>query len=235
MKHTSILFGLGATAVILAVMALARLLVGEVRTVELEVREVEISTLPEPPPPPPDDPPPEAPPPPPALSTVEMLPDPTRVAVPRAEIPMDLKAPVDPFFTDLTPAPLPQPERVVARATPKPAVRSTPRPTPTPPPPPRRKEFYSASELDGTPRLIRHGSTQFPTALARRGVSQGTVTFEVELSTRGSVTIRRVVSASYPELIPAARRVAAQARFTPPTRQGQPVKAIMRWPIVIRK
>ena len=97
------------------------------------------------------------------------------------------------------------------------------------------KSHYQANELDGTPRLLRHGSASFPSSLARQGVTRGTVTFEVELSTSGSVSIRRVASSTHPELVAAARRVASGARFTPPKKNGQPVKAIMRWPIVIEK
>jgi len=82
---------------------------------------------------------------------------------------------------------------------------------------------------------LRHGSATFPSILARKGVARGTVTFEVELSTSGSVNVRRVISSTHPELISAARRVASGARFTPPKKNGQPVRAIMRWPIVIEK
>ena len=105
----------------------------------------------------------------------------------------------------------------------------------TPAPPPVAKSHYSTSELDGTPRLLRHGSATFPSSLARQGVSRGTVVFEVELSTEGSVSVRRVVSSTHTELVEPARRVASCARFTPPKRNGEAVKAIMRWPIIIEK
>jgi TonB family protein len=139
---------------------------------------------------------------------------------------MDLRAPVENFFTDVAPAPLP-----VAPA----PVRQAPAPTRNPTPPPAAKSHYDASELDGVPRLLRHGSASFPSSLARKGVRRGTVTFEVEISTSGSVSIRKVISSTHSELISPARRVAASARFTPPKRNGEVVKAIMRWPIVIQK
>jgi outer membrane biosynthesis protein TonB len=97
------------------------------------------------------------------------------------------------------------------------------------------KSHYAADELDGQPRLIRHGSTPFPSSLSRQGVTRGTVTLEVELSERGTVQVRRVVSATHPELVSGARRVAAGARFTVPRKDGRAVKAIMRWPITIKK
>ncbi|MEM1083044.1 MAG: energy transducer TonB [Verrucomicrobiota bacterium] len=218
---------------LLAVLGLTRLLVPEVEIEELEIRELEITAVREPPPPPPEEPPPDAPPPPPSLTDVSEVPDPTRVPVPKADVPMDLSMPVDPFFTDIEPSPLPKP--VVRKAPPRP-TKAVARPTTIKPPPaPVAKSHYGIGDLDGKPRLLRHGSAPFPSSLARKGVSSGTVTFEVELSTSGAVRVRRVVSASHPELISPARRVAAGARFTPPTRQGQRVKAVMKWPITIRK
>ncbi|MGB6220417.1 MAG: energy transducer TonB [Haloferula sp.] len=226
--------GIVVAGMLLALLGLTRLLVPGGRVNELEIREVEIAALPEPPPPPPEEPPPDAPPPPPSLTEVNELPDPTRVPVPKAEMPMNLELPVDPFFTDVEPAPLPQP--VVRKAPPKASPQPASRPASMrPPPAPVAKSYYGISELDGKPRLLRHGSAAFPSSLARQGVTSGTVTFEVELSTSGAVSIRRVVSSSHSELVAPARRVAASARFTPPTRGGQRVKAVMRWPITIRK
>ena len=238
MKYSSILLGLAAAALLLVVLGLTRLIVGRTVEVDLEIREVEIAVLPEPPPPPPEDPPPEVPPPPPSLVNIAAVPDPTRVPVPKATMPMAIDAPMDLFSADLAPAPLPVPAPVV-RPRPKPTVkpkpRPTPRSTPKPPPPPVVKSHYSAGELDGQPRLIRHGSTPFPTSLSRQGVTRGTVTLEVELSERGSVRVRRVISATHPELVSGAKRVAAGSRFTAPKKNGKAVKAIMRWPITIKK
>lgn len=219
--------------VLLALLALTRLLVPQSGVVEFEVREIDITTLPEPPPPPPEEPPPDAPPPPPSLTSVTDLPDPTRVPIPKADIPPSLDTAVEPFFTDVAPSPLPQP--VVRKAPPRPKTEPVRKPSPKPAPAPVTKSHYSVGELDGKPRLIRHGSAVFPSSLARRGVTQGTVVFEVELSERGRVSVRRVISASHRELVSPARRLASSASFTPPTRRGQRVKAIMRWPITIRK
>jgi len=148
---------------------------------------------------------------------------------------MDITLPVENFHADLAPAPLP-----VAPAPPKPVehpkqfFKKEQNYKPKPPPP-VAKSHYDANELDGTPRLPRHGSAGFPSSLARQGVSRGPVVLEVELSTSGSVSVRRVVSSTHPDLVTPARRVASGARFTPPKRNGQPVKAIMRWPIIIEK
>ena len=233
MRFSGTIVGILMAGALLALLGLTRLLVPVQKTVDLEIREIDITTLPEPPPPPPEEPPPEAPPPPPSLTQISQVPDPTRVAVPKADVPLDLKMPVDSFFTDVEPAPLPQP--VVRKAPPAPRPKPTVQPRPKAPPAPVAKSHYSIGELDGKPRLIRHGSAQFPSSLARRGVSQGTVVFEVELSERGRVSVRRVISASHSELVAPARRIASSASFTAPTRRGQRVKAIMRWPITLRK
>ena len=231
MKFAPTILGIVIAAALLALLGLTRLMVSSVDPPEYEIREIETSILPDPPPPPPEDPPPEAPPPPPSLTDVSEVPDPQRVPIPKAEVPYDLEAPVDPFFTDVPPAPMPTPAKPTTRPSPEPSPRvSQPKP-----PKPTAKSHYSVSELDGKPQLLRHGSAVFPRSLASRGVSRGTVVLEVELDQRGNVTIRRVVSSTHSELIKSARRVAASARFTPPTRQGKPVKSIMRWPITIRK
>lgn len=207
----------------LAILGFSRLFNLEIVEPELTVREVDVATITPPPPPPEEEPLPEFIPPPPALTQISALPDPTRVAVPQAELPMDIKVPVENFFTDLAPPPLPvasQPDP----PKPKPHVR-----------PPATPSHYQARDLDGVPRLLAHGSAIFPSSLARRGVRRGTVVLEVEISKRGMVSVRRVVSSSHQELVSAARRVAAGARFTPPKHKGQVVKAIMRWPITIDK
>ncbi len=213
-------------------LGVARLFTTEPTAPDLTVREVEtVIYQPPPPPPPMEEPPPDAPPPPPpALTEVSALPDPTRVPIPQAQVPMDITAPVENFFTDLAPAPLPiAPETLQLR--PNPPVKAPIKPIP----PPVEKTHYNTTELDSTPRLLRHGSTSFPSSLSNKGVKSGTVIFEVELSTTGSVSVRSVISSTHSELVEPARKVAASARFTPPTRNGQAVKAIMRWPIVIEK
>jgi periplasmic protein TonB len=230
LNFRSNIIGIAASAIILVVLGVSRLFISKPPIADLTVREVNIATFQPPPPPPPlDEPPPEsAPPPPPALTEVSSLPDLTRVPIPQAQVPMDITASVENFFTDLAPAPLP----VAPEAT---KIRPTLPTRATPIAPPVEKTHFNSNELDSTPRLLRHGSTTFPASLAKQGVKTGTVTFEVELSPTGSVTVRNIISSTHKELIEPARKVAASARFTVPKKNGQPVKAIMRWPIVINK
>lgn len=225
MKST--IAGIVASAVLLAVLGVSRLFTIERVVPDLAVREVETVMFQPPPPPPLEEVPPDAPPPPPALTEVSAIPDPTRVPIPLARVPMDITAPVENFFSDTPPEPLPlAPPPVQAR----PAIKAPPIQ-----PAPAVKSHYLENELDGIPRLLRHGSAVFPPSLARQGVKRGTVTFEVELSTSGFVSIRRVVSSTHPELVTPARRVAEKARFTTPLRDGKAVKAIMHWTITIER
>ncbi len=234
MNFKSTIIGLAASALLLAVLGFARIFVVTADVPDLAIREIETVTFePPPPPPPPEESPPDTPPPPPTLTNLSTLPDPSRVPVPQADIPMDITLPVENFYTDLAPAPLPAASKPVEHS--KQFFKKEQNYRRTPPPPPIAKSHYSTSELDGTPRLLRHGSATFPSSLARQGVSRGTVVLEVELSASGSVSVRRVVSSTHPELVAPARAVAASARFTPPKRNGEAVNAIMRWPIIIEK
>ncbi len=219
----------------LALLGFARTFVVSADVPDLAIREIEtVNFYPPPPPPPPEEPPPDAPPPPPSLTNISTLPDPSRVPIPKADVPMDITLPVENFHADLAPAPLPNAPRPIRMDHSQQFFKKEQNYKPAPPPP-VAKSHYGTSELDGTPRLLRHGSATFPANLARQGVSRGTVVFEVELSTSGSVTVRSVVSSTHPELVAPARRVASGARFTPPKRNGEAVKAIMRWPIIIEK
>jgi hypothetical protein len=231
----STIIGIAASAILLAVLGVARLFTVTTKTPDITIREIETVTVTQPPPPLPEESPPDAPPPPPALTEVSFLPDPTRVPIPQAKIPMDITTPVENFFTDLAPAPLPTPPKpspAKQQGSSQQLFKKEENYRPNPPP---AKSHYGASELDSAPRLLRHGSANFPSSLARKGVTRGTVTFEVELSTSGAVSIRSVISTTHTELVAPARRVASGARFTPPKRSGQAVKVIMRWPIVIEK
>ena len=226
MNFKSTITGIAASAILLAVLGLARLFTVTTSIPDLTIRELETATFEPPPPPPPLEDIPDTPPPPPSLMEVSALPDSTMVPIPKALVPMDITAPLEDFFTDLAPAPLPT--RIAPAS--KPAYSKPDRPKL----PPAVKSQYTASELDGMPRVLRHGTATFPSSLARRGINRGTVVFRITISASGAVSIQGVVSSTHPELIASARRVATGARFTPPLHNGKPVKAVMNWPIIIK-
>ena len=230
MNLRSTITGIAASAILLAVLALARLFTVSTNIPDLTVREVDTAVFEPPPPPPAEDIPDTLPPP--ALTEVSAVPDLTRTPIPLAEVPIDFTAPVEDFFTDVAPAPLPIPPTPIRpkRSTPgqqffkneknyQPAVKSQ----------------YRAGELDSMPRVLSYNSFEFPAALARKGVDRGTVTIEVEISPTGASIIRRIISSTHPELIPQARRVATGARFTVPKHKGKAVRTVLSWPIVLKK
>lgn len=93
---------------------------------------------------------------------------------------------------------------------------------------------YGIDDLDARPVLINHPSVSYPAALARQGVLRGRVVLEVIISPDGRVRILKFVSCEYPELERMARRFAARARFSSPKKNGIPVTATYRWPLVLK-
>lgn len=234
MKLTSIFFGIAVTVILLAALVLTRMMVLVAPATEYEIREVETVTLPEPPPPPAEEVQPEdvPPPPPPALADLSTTPDVTQPAIPVSPLKIDPSLAVETFFTDQPPSPLPQPKAPrkvtenkgpVKPAGPRPRIKSTPKP----------KSQYSIGELDQKPRLLRNPSVSFPRSI--RNASSGRVVVRVAILPSGRSQFISVISSSHPDLIPAARRIANGSRFTAPTRQGKAVKAVMSWPITIKK
>jgi hypothetical protein len=234
MSLKSIFFGIAVTAVLLAMLVGTRMMVLTVPFEEFELREVDTVQLPEPPPPAPEDVVEvDVLPPPPALADLSVIPDVNQPPVPVSSLPMDVKFDVDTFFSDQPPAPLPQP--AVKRAT----VKSTGGGVPEGSfrPQIKRKAVvksqYSIGELDQNPRLLHHPSVSFPRTI--RHARSGRVVVRVAILPSGKSRFLSLVSSTHPDLISPARRIANGSRFTPPTRQGKPVKAVMTWPITIKK
>ncbi len=234
MKLKSILLGIATTAVLLGVLVATRMMVLTQKAPEFEIREVESVALPEPPPLPPEDQPADEipPPPPPALANLAVTPDVSQPALPVVAMQVDPRLVVDTFFADQPPAPLPTVARPQARPVTKPVVKQPARPRITAAPP-QPKSQYSLGELDQTPRLLRNPSVTFPRSI--RNASSGRVVVRVIIHPSGRSQFLSVVSSTHPELVPLAQRISNGSRFTPPTRQGKPVKAVMTWPITIKK
>lgn len=93
---------------------------------------------------------------------------------------------------------------------------------------------FASNELDAQPKLINRPSVTFPPALLQRGVREGKVTLEIVITSGGTVDIRRTLESSHTELIAMARSFASRARFTPPLKDGRPVNALFKWPLILR-
>ncbi|MGB2559203.1 MAG: energy transducer TonB [Akkermansiaceae bacterium] len=234
MSLKSITLGIAVTAVLLAVLVATRLMVLTPVEHEFEIREVETVSLPEPPSPPAEIQPAEKlpPPPPPALEDLRSVPDMSQIAVTVSHQRVDPRLSIDTFFTEEAPAPLPVIAEPVQEKQPEVSVKSpaVPRMDVSPPKP---KSEYSLGELDQQPRLLRNPSVVFPRSI--RDADSGRVVVRVAILPSGRSEFVSVVSSTHEDLIPLAQRIAEGSRFTPPTRQGKAVKAIMTWPITIKK
>lgn len=234
MKLKSIILGIATTAVLLAVLVATRLMVLTTAEKEFEIREIDTVSLPEPPPPPAEEIPEEdvPPPPPPVLVDLRATPDVSQPALPVSTLKIDPRLAVDSFFSDQPPSPLSTIAKPRPRPVTKPSQPRSPRPA-VKAAPPKPKSQYSLGELDRKPRLIRNPSVSFPRSI--RNASSGRVVVRVAIQPSGRSRFLSVVSSTHPALIPLARKIANGSRFTPPTRQGRPVKAVMSWPITIKK
>ncbi|MBT7957731.1 MAG: hypothetical protein HN759_00210 [Akkermansiaceae bacterium] len=234
MKLKSIILGVATTAVLLVVLIAPRMMVLDNTAKEFDIRKIETVSLPEPPPPPLEEVPEEdvPPPPPPALIDLRTTPDISQPTLPVSISKIDPRLAVDTFFPDQPPSPLP----VIVKPRPKPVVKpnkpESSRPT-LKPSPPMPKSEYSLGELDRKPQLISNPSVTFPRSI--RGASSGRVVVRVAILPSGRSKYVSTVSSTHPALISLARKIANGSRFTPPTRQGSPVKAVMTWPITIKK
>lgn len=234
MSLKSISLGIAFTAVLLAVLVATRLMVLTPVEHEFEIREVETVSLPEPPSPPAETLPVEKtpPPPPPALVDLRSTPDVSQVALTISHQSVDPRLSIDTFFTDQTPAPLPVIAKPVPETRPEISIKSPTTPTMDSAAPEPISE-YSLGELDQQPRLLRNPSVVFPRSI--RDADSGRVVVRVAILPSGRSEFVSVVSSTHDELIPLAQRIAEGSRFTPPTRQGKAVKAVMTWPITIKK
>ena len=223
LNFKSTIIGITASVILLTVLGLARMFVVESNLPDLELREIETTVINPPPKPPENEPQPDPPPPPTTLTNLSPLPDPARVAIPPASVPMNIRAPVENFYTDLAPAPLPAAPKPVSKPPPK-TSRAVP-----------QRSVYRLHELDSRPRILSHPQATFPDSISKRGIKSVTVIFEIELSPTGTVRIIRLVATAYDELIPEARKVAVGSRFSPPLRNGKPVRSIMHFPVIIEK
>ncbi len=99
---------------------------------------------------------------------------------------------------------------------------------------PRATMEFAASDLDSQPRLVNRPVVTFPAALQERGIIEGKVVLEVLISSTGNVDVRRVLETSHSELTKMGESFASRSKFTPPKKDGRPVNAFFRWPLILR-
>lgn len=218
----SLFIGLVTTSLLLALLALSRLL----NTHEKEIVEfspVEIITLDSSTPPPELSEPEESqdtpPPPAPKLEFLDMVDDFNAPEMALSLTRIDLRTPIQSFNTSSAPAELP----VIRKIVPKPSAPTKPTyKKPTIQKPVAKKSYYSSGELDGIPQTIRTGGFRWP---SHAKGSAGKIKLLLEIDESGRARVISVVSSTNSSLNTSAKRVAAGSRFTSPRKNGQKVKA----------
>ena len=95
------------------------------------------------------------------------------------------------------------------------------------------EDFVDFSDLDQLPRPIGVSGFRFPSRLKRKKAS-GKIVLIIKLDRDGSVINAEIDQSNLPKFNDFVRNEVASWKFTPPTRNGQPVKAHARLPIPIR-
>ena len=96
------------------------------------------------------------------------------------------------------------------------------------------QKMFTFADLQSAPRIINRPRISYPRELTRRGVREGRVIVKILIDPKGRAKVLEVISASEPALIPVAKDVIRQARFTPPTVNGAPQAVRGEWPLLLR-
>lgn len=94
-------------------------------------------------------------------------------------------------------------------------------------------DFVDFSDLDQVPRPMPGSSLDFPRRLKRKAVN-GRVVLLIKLGEDGRVLEAKVESSNLPDFEPIVASQVSKWRFTPPTKEGTPVRAQARFPVPIR-
>ncbi|MFC4994894.1 TonB family protein [Rubritalea tangerina] len=198
----------------------------------LELRKIEtfqVSKLPEPEAPQeaePEEIEAEIPPPAPSFDDLRPSVDVDALALPSSETKVPIDASVDIFSIDTAPAILNTPTKKVSNNT-KPAARSR---VTTSKPPATNK--VGLGDLDSKPRLIRKGRVRWPSNVRSKSVK---AMLQVEIDESGRIKLIRIVSIEDEELSAQVRAYVRDSRFTPPKKNGVPVRVPFNWPVTFNK
>ena len=95
-------------------------------------------------------------------------------------------------------------------------------------------DVFNLDQLDGLPKLLTQASITMPNSLLRRGIKEVSLRLEVTIDETGRLTLNRIIENPYPELNKEIHRLIKLSRFTPPEKEGRPVRAQFIWPIEIK-
>lgn len=94
-------------------------------------------------------------------------------------------------------------------------------------------QLFNVKDLDEPPRPVRQVKMEPPARFRQERIS-GLVRVEIMIDEDGQTTVRKILESSHPELEAPAREALRQWRWTPPKKNGEPVKARYIMPIGFR-
>lgn len=94
-------------------------------------------------------------------------------------------------------------------------------------------QLFNVKDLDELPRPVRQVKMDPPSRFRQERIS-GLVRVEIMIDEDGETTVRKIIESSHPELEEPAREALSQWRWTPPKKNGKPVKARYLLPIGFR-
>ena len=95
------------------------------------------------------------------------------------------------------------------------------------------EDFVDFSDLDQTPKPMPGYTLRFPRRLQRKPAN-GRVVLLIKLNEQGEVVSADIESSNLPDFEKIVAEQVAKWKFTPPTKEGTPVRAQARFPIPIR-
>ena len=96
------------------------------------------------------------------------------------------------------------------------------------------QELFTFADLNTKPRIMNAPSVIYPRELIRRGVHEGRVLALIEINPQGRARVLKILAASEPRLVAAAKEVIRKARFSPPKVGGEIRTVRGEWPIILR-
>lgn len=93
---------------------------------------------------------------------------------------------------------------------------------------------FTFADLNTKPRIMNAPSVVYPRELIQRGVREGRVLALIEINPKGLARVLKILAASEPRLVAAAKEVIRKARFSPPKVGGEVRTVRGEWPIILR-
>lgn len=94
--------------------------------------------------------------------------------------------------------------------------------------------LFTFADLNDKPRIMNAPSVVYPRELIRRGVREGRVLALIEINPKGRARVLKILAATEPRLVAAAKEVIRKARFSPPKVGGEVRTVRGEWPIILR-